>query len=94
MPNPRFQFYEKVRLASSKPELAEIHGAIGAVLGRAEHEDGSFSYGVYIYRDEICWSIAEEDLEATGDFDSRETFYDGTSIRVHVDEQGQGWLAD
>lgn len=94
MPNPKFQFYGKVRVASNNPELAEIGGEIGAILGIAENDDGSFGYAVFIYRDEICLNIAEDDLEATGEFDRRETFYDDSSIRVRVDELGQGWIVD
>ncbi len=96
MANPKFQFYEIVRVASSDLELTEIQGEIGAVLGMSEHEnkDGKFNYGVHIYRDEICWDIPEDDLEATGVFSCREEFYDDTSIRVRVDEQGRGWLVD
>ena len=94
MPEPRFQFYEIVRVASGNATLATIHGETGAILGMAEHDDGAYGYAVFIYRDQICWSIDEEDLEATGRFSSREAFYDGTSVRVRVDEHGRGWIVD
>ena len=94
MLKPRFQFYEIVRVASSDPELTEIHGERGAILGVSENDNGTFGYAVFIYRDEICWDLAEGELEATGEFSRREEFYDGTSIRVRVDEQGRGWIVD
>ena len=94
MPNPRFQFYEIVRVASSQPELAEIHGERGAILGMSEDDQGTFGYAVFIYRDEICWSLTEDELEETGEFSRREEFYDDTSIRVRVDQHGRGWIVD
>ena len=94
MLKPRFQFYEIVRVASSDPELTEIHVERGAILGVSENDNGTFGYAVFIYRDEICWDLAEGELEATGVFSRREEFYDGTSIRVRVDEQGRGWIVD
>lgn len=94
MPEPRFQFYEHVRVVSTDPELAEIQGEVGVILGRAELDDGAFSYGVFIDRDEICWDLPEEALVSMGQIDQCEDHYDGTSIGVRVDEQGRGWLAD
>lgn len=95
MGTPRFQFYETVRVASDDPELAEIRGERGAILGMSEHDDGTFGYAVFIFRDEMCWDLAESELEATGVFGRREDFYDDPSVvRVRVDEQGRGWIAD
>jgi len=58
-----------------------------AVLGTAVEDDGEVvSYAVAIYeRDGMCWSVTPSDLEATGRHDRRESFYDGTSIRVSRD---------
>lgn len=94
MTKPKFQFYEVVRVISDDPELAEIHGETGAILGLSEHGDPEYEYGVFINRDEIVWSVAEHDLESTGVFLKRADFYDDSvSIRVQVDEQGRGTLA-
>ena len=79
---PKFEFYEKVRIAGAVPDLAPVAGKLGAVLGRAENEDGSWGYAVHVYDERSCWDIDEEQLEPTGEFDKRETFYDGTAIRV------------
>lgn len=95
MSKPKFQFYEVVRVISDDPELAEIHGETGAILGLSEHGDPEYEYGVFIDRDEVVWSVSESALEATGIVKQRADFYDDNlSIRVQVDEQGHGTIAD
>ena len=86
---PKYEFYERVRVTSDKPELVEINGEVGAVLGMAEDGLQTF-YAVFIYRDEECWHVEEKSLRATGEFDERENFYDGSRLRVSVDEGGAG----
>lgn len=94
MPSPKFQFYEIVRVVSRNDELTEIQGQRGAILGMSEDVDNTVRYGVFIFRDEICWNLDEDDLEAADECARREDFYDGTSIHVQVDEEGRGWPAD
>lgn len=95
MSKPKFQFYEVVRIKSNSAELAEIHGEKGSILGISEHGEPEYEYGVFIDRDEVVWSVSEQDLEATGVFLHRADFYnDNVSIRVQVDEQGRGNIAD
>lgn len=79
---PVFDFFEKVIVTSADPTKAEIRGQLGAVLGRACGDDGLWSYAVSMYHTKICWSCYEHELQSTGEFDRRESFYDGTSIRV------------
>jgi hypothetical protein len=83
-----FEEYEVVRVRTTAATVAAgIAGLEGAVRGTAIEDDGEIvSYAVAIYeRDGICWSVAPSDLEATGRHDRRESFYDGTSIRVSKD---------
>ena len=47
-----------------------------------------------IERDGICWSVAEADLQSTGEFGTRADFYGEESVRVRVDADGRGTLAD
>ena len=89
---PKFEFYEKVRIISTTPRAKEVFGEIAAVLGRAANEQGRYYYAVFVYRDQICWEFKEEELEATGEFDTRDSFYSGESVRVKVDEKGRGRL--
>ena len=89
---PKFEFYEKVRIISPSTQTAEVFGEIAAVLGRAANEEGKYFYTVFVYRDQICWQFREEELEGTGEFDTRESFYSGESVRVNVDEKARGQL--
>jgi hypothetical protein len=88
--SPKYEFYEKVQLATSDPTAREINGELGAVLGRTQSESGLWSYAVLIYRTRVCWSLQEEELLPTGEFDERESFFDGASVRIRVDETGSG----
>lgn len=95
MPEPKFQFYEIVRICSDSQELAEINGAIGTILGISEYGDPEYGYGVFIDRDDCVWSVSESNLESTGVIKQRADFYDdNVSIRVQVDEQNRGIIAD
>jgi hypothetical protein len=95
MTNPKFQFYEVVQVLPNSPELAEIHGETGAILGISEQGEPEYGYGVFIDRDETVWSVAESDLVSTGVMMQRADFYDDSVVvRVQVDEQGYGTIAD
>jgi hypothetical protein len=95
MSAPKFQFYEVVRVLSNSPELAEIHGETGAILGMTEDGEPDFEYGVFIEPNESVWSVAESNLESTGIIKQRADFYDDTQvIHVQVDSEGRGTIAD
>jgi hypothetical protein len=88
---PRFDFFEKVVVDSANPALLQINNELGAVLGRACDEDGQWFYAVRIYARVDCWYCREEDLRPTGEFDRRETFFDGASIQVSLSGELQGF---
>jgi hypothetical protein len=91
---PRFDFYEVVQVASEAGPKISLKGQTGAVLGRAQSDDGmSWTYAVRIDSTGICWSFDEDELLPTGLKRKREDFYDGSSIRVIVDEKGRGHTA-
>jgi hypothetical protein len=77
-----FGWYEKVRVTSADPAKAPVRGELGAILGKAQSEDGRWSYGVFVYSVNEVWSCWEDELAPTGAFDVRESFYGGESIRV------------
>jgi hypothetical protein len=87
---PQYEFYEKVRVASQACDKAKVNAQTGAVLGRVQTEDGTWYYTVYIYSTKTSWCFFEHELSPTGEKASREDFYDGSSVRVTVDEQGRG----
>lgn len=89
---PKFDFYEKVRICTSDPAKSHLKGEIGAVLGRTETEDhpAPFLYGVCIDSLGRVWSFFENELAPTNQWAKREDYYDGSSVRVRVDERGRG----
>ena len=82
MADGRFDWYERVRVVTADPAKAAIAGLLGAVLGKAQGDDGRWSYGVFVYDEQRVWSCWENELAPTGEFDRRESFYSGESIRV------------
>jgi len=86
----KFQFYERVVILQDAPE---IFGKIGSVLGRAQADDGTWLYAVFVAGPNEAWDIAESDLESTGIVDKREDFYSGQSVRVRVSKSGRGTVS-
>jgi hypothetical protein len=82
MADGRFDWYEKVRVATADLAKAAIDGKLGAVCGKAQGDDGRWSYGVFVYDEQVVWSCGEDELAPTGQFDRRESFYTGESVRV------------
>ena len=82
-PSP-FAFYEVVVIESSRPELRDVAGERGVIMGMAE-EDGQWSYAVSIESRGTSWSVFKSDIKSTGEVRRREEFYDGSSIRVSKD---------
>jgi Immunity protein 31 len=81
----KFDFYEKVIVETKDPEKARIRGKLGAVLGKSTGDNGNWFYAVSIYEEGITYFLSENEIISTGELDERETFYDGTSIRVSPD---------
>jgi hypothetical protein len=90
----KYDFYEKVRVMSSAPSRAQINGELCAVLGQSYGADNKWHYTVHVYRLGLTWTVPEDELVATGEYDCRDTFYSGDSIRVRVDEHGHGSVVD
>lgn len=82
-----FDFDDVVRIVSDHPELAEINGERGVVVGKGE-EGLPPGYAVWIYRLERVWDVEQEYLEATGETDPREP--PTHAVRVAVDAEGRG----
>jgi hypothetical protein len=85
MAGSRFEWYEKVRVVSMDPSKASISGEMGAILGKAQGDDGRWSYGVFIYNAGVVWSCWEDELTSTGEFDRRESFFGNQSRDQVVD---------
>ncbi len=91
--SPEYKFYERVRVVSPAPGMRKINGELAAVVGRVPDENGCWFYSIHVYSSGEGWDVAEYELRSTGEFDRRETFYADTSLRVRVDEQGRGSVA-
>lgn len=91
---PKFDFYEIVLVQSTDPKKSHLNGEIGTVLGLPEvDEQPPNLYAVTIDSLGRVWSLFENELESTGQWAKREDFYDGSSVRVCVDERGRGNVA-
>jgi hypothetical protein len=91
--SPKYEFYEKVRVISRAPDTQTIDGELAAIIGYAQDEREAWYYGIHVYSTGEGWDVAENEIESTGHFDRRETFYADASLRVRVDEQGRGSIA-
>ena len=87
---PLFSLYEVVTVRDTeKTRRQGTAGREGAVLGIAVNEEtGWVGYAVQLYDDlDEGWDFTEDDLLPTGRMDTRETFYDGSSMRVSGEGQ-------
>ncbi len=95
MKNAKFDFYEKVIINSENPNLKKINGELCAVIGKVFWtEKNKWLYSIHLYNSDEGWDVSEEDLVSTGEFDKRESFYSGESIRVKVNEKGEGEIVE
>jgi hypothetical protein len=91
---PRYSFYEIVRVARHEAPLKHLSGLEGMVLGRGRDEQGEWYYAVHLYDRNEVRSFCEAELEATGNLGKRESLYDGSSVKVAVDPAtGEGGAA-
>lgn len=89
----KFSFYEVVEINPERPDLKEIEGLRGVVLGMVENEQGNWVYAVHMLSTEESWDVLESELISVGEFMTREDFYDGGSAKVEVDpETGEARL--
>lgn len=92
---PKFRFFEIVRVAVQHSGRAPYDGLEGAVLGMSRDVNGTWGYAVHIYQFDHTVDLTESELESTGRMAREEDFYDGTVIKVLVDPDTlEGRLAD
>ena len=88
----KFKYYEIVRIVSNDVDLSEIKESTGIILGMAQDDDGVWGYTVGF--DEEAWDLDEDELESTGKFSDRSAIYSGETIRVTVNEKGEGKIKE
>lgn len=90
----KFEFYEVVEVESVDQAFSEIAGLESVVLGMVEDESGEWYYSVLIDQANETWNIPGSVLKGTGKHRNREEIYDGDTVRVAVDETGEGKIVD
>ena len=91
----KFSFYEVVEIQDGRLEIGSVVGHQGAVLGRAQCDDGQWVYSIHVFGEGESWHLEEAELKATGTFMKREDFYDGESLSVEFDPKtGEGRLKE
>ena len=83
----KFQLYEVVKVISNHPNLPEINGQEGHVIGIYDNGDRPSSYSVLFYEldEDPCREIEESALLTTGRIGKREDHYPGDTIKVRPD---------
>ena len=91
----KFEFFEVVKITSKPEGYEHLQGKEGPVVGKAECDDGRWTYSVSLAELGENFSLYEDELSSTGKFVKREDIYDGFSIKVSVDPRtGEGKLVD
>ena len=87
MPNtPKYNFGEIVRvLKQREPVKRNVANLEGYISGRAQNDNGFWSYAVFLYELEHNWSFDEDMLETTGKFD--DSLSQHGSIRIRMEGQ-------
>jgi hypothetical protein len=62
MSDPKFAVYSDVKCVSAREQVAAIHGARVGVIGRNQHEDGSWEYVVSPNDRHVFYRCAEDEL--------------------------------
>jgi hypothetical protein len=91
----KFEFFQVVRITSKPKGFEHLQGKEGPVLGKAECDEGRWTYSVSLAELGENISLYAHEISSTGKFVKREDIYDGSSIRVSVDpETGEGKLVE
>jgi len=77
-------------IQSLKPELKEINGDKGCILGLNQGGIGIWYYAVSMFKDDECRHIEEMDIVSQDRFLKREDYYDGSTVTVAVDKKCRG----
>jgi hypothetical protein len=90
---PKYSFDEIVKIVNSKYNDDTILNTTGYVAGMV-YDDGFWRYGVFLFDVEEVWRFDEEDLKSTGEFMSEDFSSSGGSIKVIVDDKGEGEIKE
>jgi hypothetical protein len=83
---PKFNFREIVRIIKQDgPVKRDVVGLEGRISGRAQDENGDWSYAVFLYQLDENWMFDEDMLQTMGTFDEHKPT--GMSIRIRMEGQ-------
>lgn len=92
MSKSKFEFYEIVKVTSTRQDLREIRNKKAVIVGMAREEPREWYYTIAL-KDDTCWCAYESDLESTGEFEKPDD-KPRESIRVGVTKEGVGYVID
>ena len=88
----KLQPYETVLV--SKPKKAKhLGGKIGVVDGISQENGVVYGYAI-AFDDDNVYHLTREELERTGEFADPDDLMSGEVIKILVDINGRGYLAD
>jgi len=93
----KFDFFERVRIITDIKSKQRFRNTLGTVLAKGKNKEGVWSYDVSVDKDKgYNWGFDEHELEATGNFITREDFYgtESSLIKVLVTPEGKGYLKE
>lgn len=96
--NAKFDFFEIVKIKkevlANEKKLKMFNELAGIIKGKAQNDDGSWGYAVYLEETGTVWCFEENELESTGQFSSSTHNSSGDSVKVIVQPDGTGTIKD
>lgn len=86
----KFTIYEEVRVNSSEKNFSEINEKLGVIFSNPNNDLDDEFVTIFIPENEECWTVNKNDLVTTNRFYKHEDFYDGTVLKVRVDDKDRG----
>ncbi len=89
---PKYVFDEIVKIIN--PKYNNVLNKQGYIAGMVINDYGIWYYGVCLFQDQEVWHFYEEDLISTGQFVPEGFGMSGETIRVVVNEKGEGSIKE
>lgn len=86
----KLDFFEIVKINTTRNKEKKLNDMEGVVLAIGEENGEIDGYDVYVFQKEATYGFYPDELVSTGKKIKKEDFYDGTSIKVKVNEDGSG----
>jgi hypothetical protein len=90
----KFIFDEIVVIKTKDSNTLHLNNQKGYISGKSCNEKGEWNYGVFIFDLEEVWCFDEHELEKTGKHVSEDYNKTGETVKIIVDENGEGKIKD